>query len=234
MRKGFILIGLWLTVVLSAVATRTGKMTILGNVCDYDTVLYRTIAPGATLLQVRFDEIKSGTSTYDMFGHIIEIDMNNPYNKFTPKLSCNGYYEWTSVLTELQSEQRAGKKAVAAMSGYAFTESGGGGGTTKVAEVAGPMVSDGVIYHQDRGSSLQYYYGADRMAYIGYARLSGSVTVGGESWTIGQVNRFRDIADAYGEISLFCNGIEKSQMTSAKRSSGVDVKVRLLNSRKQV
>lgn len=233
MRKGFI-ICLLLMAALSAMAARTGRMSILGNVCEYDTVLYRTIAPGATLLQVRFDAIKDGAKTYDMLGHIIEIDMTNPYNKFTPKLSCNGYYEWTSVLMELQSEQRAGKKAVATMSGFAFTESGGGGGTTKVAEVAGPMVSDGVIYHQDRGSRIQYYYGADRMAYVGYAQLSGSVTVGSESWTIGQVNRFRDIADAYGEISLFCNGIEKSQMTSAKRSSGVDVKVRLQNSRKQV
>lgn len=56
-------------------AARTGRMSILGNVCKYDTVLYRTIAPGATLLQVRFDQIKGGAKTYDMLGHIIEIDM---------------------------------------------------------------------------------------------------------------------------------------------------------------
>ena len=109
MRKGFI-ICLLLMAALSAMAARTGRMSILGNVCEYDTVLYRTIAPGATLLQVRFDAIKDGAKTYDMLGHIIEIDMTNPYNKFTPKLSCNGYYEWTSVLMELQSEQRAARR----------------------------------------------------------------------------------------------------------------------------
>lgn len=234
MRKGFITICLLLTMVLSAVAARTGKMPILGNECKYDTVLYRTVAPGVTLLQARFDEIRSGSSTYDMLVHLLEIDMTNQYNKFSPKLSCNGYYEWTSILMELQSEQRAGKKAVAAISGYSFTESGSGSGTTKVAEVRGPLISDGVVYHQDRGSILQYYYGADRMAYVGYAQLSGSVTVGGESWTIGQVNRFRDKVDGYGEISLFCNGIEKSQVSSAHRASGADVKVKLLNSRKQI
>lgn len=59
MRKGFI-ICLLLMAALSAMAARTGRMSILGNVCEYDTVLYRTIAPGATLLQVRFDAIKMG------------------------------------------------------------------------------------------------------------------------------------------------------------------------------
>ena len=51
MRKGFI-ICLLLMAALSAMAARTGRMSILGNVCEYDTVLYRTIAPGATLLEV--------------------------------------------------------------------------------------------------------------------------------------------------------------------------------------
>lgn len=234
MKKTLLLSLCFLAVFLSANADRKGTMNIFGASCSYDTVSYRTIAPGSKLFQLKFDQIKNESSTYHMLAHVIEIDMTNPYNKFTTKLSSGGYYAWTCVLDELKHEKNAGKKAVAAMSGFAFTEIGSGSTTTKPAEVSGPMISDSVVYHQDRGFNVNYYYGADRKAYVGTTGLSGTVTVGSENWTIGQVNRFRDKVDAYGEISLFCNGIKKSQVSDANLYTGTEVKVRLLNNRKEV
>lgn len=234
MKKTLLLSLCFLAVFLSANADRKGTMNIFGASCSYDTVSYRTIAPGTKLFQLKFEQIKNGTYTYHMLAHVIEIDMTNPYNKFTAKMSKDGYYEWTNVLKELRHEKNAGKKAVAAMSGFAFTEIGSGSTTTKPAEVIGPMIGDGVVYHQDRSPNVNYYYGADRKAYVGTTKLSGTVAVGSENWKIGQVNRFRDKADVYGEISLFCNGIKKSQVSDANKASGTDVKVRLLNSSKQI
>lgn len=219
----------FLAVTMSICASRTGKMKILGEECSYDTVCYRTIAPGAKLLQLQFNEMNTGDYVYHMFAHIIEIDMTNPYNLFTPKLASKGYYSFTNVLSELTKEQQKGRKAVASMSGFAFTETGNTSPTRKVAEVSGSMISKGVIHHQDRGTAVHYYSGKDRKAYVGSTHISGSVKVNGESWVIGQVNRFRDLADSHGEISLFCNGIEESQVSRDKRNLGIDVKVKLLN-----
>lgn len=233
MKRKLLLFLCFLTVFLSASADRKGTMNILGASCSYDTLLHRHIAPGSTLTTLNFGSIKPGYITYRLRCHIITIDMTNQYNNLTTEISRRGYYTDTSVLTAYEHPQGNGKIA-ASISGFAFTESGNGDGTTRPYEVRGSMIGDGIVYHQDRGSNTHYYYGADRLAHITGTQFSGSVTVGSENWTIGQVNRFRDKADSYGELSLFCNGIGESKAADWSRSNGADVKVKLLNSSKKV
>lgn len=235
-KKTLFTFGLMLAFMASAIAGRTGKMSILGIECNYDTIGYRTIAPGATLLQLKFNNIPNGYYQDSLMAHIIEIDMTNEYNRFSTKLSKNKFYQWNTIRNELREEQKEGRKAVASITGFEFIEASNKPSPVRMeGEVTGSMISDGTVYYHNKSSDLTYYYNnEDRLAYVGNTHMYARIDTDNDTWPIAQVNRFRDLNGNNSDITLFCNGIKESRVSDANKASGKDVIVKILDGSKKI
>jgi len=229
MRRSYIictLAALWFAA-LSIHAQRTGKVTIGDGEAEYDTLLHRHIAPGATLTQFQFNKIKSGNFSYKMKVHLVTVDITNPYNSFSPYLAKDEFYNVSKQNTEIKNRKAAGMKPVVSMTGGGFVQSNGNLTYNTAYEVGGSLVQDGKILYENSSAKRTLY--VDNGVHIGIPKFNASVTHNGQSYAVGQVNHHRDHYDGAEMISLFCNGVPKSASSEAQKNKGVDVKVRIKN-----
>lgn len=216
---------------VSSFAQRTGKMMIQGSECEYDTLVHRHIAPGVTLTQYQFPKIPIAKQVYKMKAHLITVDMTNKYNSFTPYLSKGQHFAISTQKQEVKRQKELGLKPIATMTGGGFNQSNGDVTTATAYEVTGSLVTKGEVKYQNSGSRVNFYVDADRTMHVGSTKLSGSVTSNGKSFTIDQVNHHRDKADGSQLITLFCNGVPRSNAAPTKRDKGVDVRVKLVDAK---
>lgn len=229
MKKLLVLLLILLSVYSSVFSQRTGEMMIQGKLCSYDTLVHRHIAPGVTLTQFQFNKILVSSQVYKMKAHLIAIDMTNKYNSFTPYLSKDQYFAISTQKQEVKRRKDLGLKPIATMTGGGFIQSNGNLNTATAYEVSGSMVSNGQVKYQDGGSRVNFYVDASRTMHVGKTRLSAYVKCGEDTYTIGQVNHHRDKVDTSEHITLFCNGIPRSNASDTKKSIGIDVRVKLVD-----
>lgn len=207
-------------------------MSIRGTICSYDTLVCRTIAPGSKLTQLQFNKIQYNGSTYKMRAHIITIDLNNQYNSFSPYISKDTYFATNTQPKEISRRKSLGMKPIASMCGGGFVMPQGASSTNNSYEITGSLISDGEIKFETSGAATNYYMDRNKVSHVGTTKLEGYISANGKSFTIGQVNHYRDKVDKKQLITLFCNGMNKSRAVDA--STGTDVKVKLINSDKIV
>lgn len=206
-----------------AYSQRYGRVLVGGEQCEYDTVIHRHVAPGAMYTQYHFDRIRDGFYYSTMTVHVIEVDVTNPYNSFSPYISKDQYYVASKQTHDIRYRKEKGLKPVASMMGSAFVQTNGEGAYRKANEVVGKVVSDKEIIYEESWNSRTFYM--DDLAHIGNLVFKASVINGDNSCPITMVNHHRDHAGQ--NIALFCNGVPSSLSSSSTLSNGVDVRVRL-------
>jgi len=204
-------------------AQRKGKMMINGQECEYDTLQYRHVAPGATYMLTQFNAVKSGVITNKMRVHLIEVDLTNPYNNVSQYMAKDEYYSITKQIDEVKRLKQKGLKPVATLNGCGWTDAvRTDPPTTVLREMAGTMVSGNEVIYAVSQKELNWYIDALHNTQVGLTSFDGKVTNGsGESVIIGQVNHFRDHAAKEDKLALFCNGIPQTR--AVDETIGTDV-----------
>lgn len=203
---------------------RTGTMFVGDGMCEYDTLIHRHIAPGATYTQFQFTDFPANYFLRSMRIHLITVDVTNPYNSFAPYLAEDRYYNVNKQSQEVSYEKRKGLKPVASMTGGAFIQSNITTDVFSANEMEGSLVANGVIHYEGPRYAPRRFF-IDGLANIGDLLFNGQAVVNGNSFSVGQVNHYRDHVP--NAISLFCNGLGESKCSNGTSYDGVDVKVRV-------
>ena len=229
--RGILTILLLLCMHITGSAYNKGKMVIRGTECEYDTLVYRTIAPGAKLLQVQFNNIPIGRFEYKMKAHVVIIDHNNKYSSFSPYIARDEYFNLNTQRDQVNRRIAQGLKPVASITGGDFVMSNNTNPLYESYEIQNTLITDSEIKYAENGNNIRHYIDGNGLPHIGNTALNGKVTTAnGNTYTIGQVNHCRDRVDSKELISLFCNGIGSSRALDA--NTGIDVKVKLTNASK--
>lgn len=216
-----------LTLLYSITLHAQNTMVIHGYPCTYDTIVHRHIAPGSTYTAFQLENIKENSFTYKMKVHLISVDLSNPYNTLTPYLANGNYFSVNTQVQEVNRQKALGLKPVASVNGGLFVQGNSTSTTRNNYEIAGGLVTGGEVkYEQDKSSSV-FYITKDKMANIEDILLHAAVTANGTSRDVNQINHFRDIVPE--GISLFCNGMTKTQCSKEKEGMGKDVRLRILS-----
>src|SRR5699024_1298964 len=134
-----------------------------------------TIAPGATLRQVRWN-----TGQRNLTVDVLELDLNNPYVGLDVVLGKGKHTQHATV-----SEMTANTGAVAMVNGDFYN-------TLKQGAPFGPVVSEGKVQATPLLSEGMFAFGIDgnRNAHIEAMKFSGSVRAkNGRSFPIGGLNK---------------------------------------------
>lgn len=203
-------------------AQRSGRMTIQGRQCLYDTIAHRSIAPGATYTEFQFNSILIGGVKYKMRTHLITIDNTNPYNKVSTYLSKGEYFTATNQLKEVERQKALGLKPIASIEGAAFTQSNLVSKTKIAYEMNGSFVINNELKFGDNTNHLNYYIDAEKTTRMLTSHFEGKVISENGSYAISQLNHSR--AYAGNDLALFCNGITKSNAKT--ENTGIEVVIK--------
>lgn len=216
--KRFLLLALIaVSFVASAFADRTGTMKIRGVNCEYDTLIHRHVGPGVTFTQFQFNEMNiGGFIPYKMRIHLLTIDMTNPYNRLSPYMAEDKYYECATQEQEVRRQVRQGLKPFASVNGFDFLQSPPSSQEPyKYMESRYHLVNEGLIRYENNSTSIRYYTDASKKGHLDYLTMKAKVTSSkGASVEIGQINHFRDHARKNNKLALFCNGMDKAKDTN--------------------
>lgn len=206
-------------------------MSLQGVPCQYDTLIHRHIAPGATYTQFQFNNINLGTKfPYKMRVHLVTIDMTNQYNDVSTYLAKDTYYAINSQEQEVARQKSQGLKPVASVNGYGFAQSYEAGDTNGPYEVFGTFITNNAMKYADSDSQASYYTDENKRANVATLTMNACVkTSSGTSAQIGQINHYRDHARNANQLALFCNGMEKAHDTQPEQ--GVEVLFDVINSK---
>lgn len=207
----------------SVFARRSGVMNIAGTPNEYDTLVYRKVAPGTTYTQLQFYNLKfagGGSFNYKMRVHLFTIDMTNPYQSFKPCLNTESYFKANNQLQILDREKRAGRKAVASSAGFMFRQTASKNGEFKSNELYGKYLIDKQVCYSNFGYDPNYYIDEAGIAHLGHVKMQVSAVLPTANIAIAQVNHCRSVADTLQCASLFCNGMTSWALDN---STGVDV-----------
>lgn len=204
-----------------------GSVVIQGSPCQLDTVCHRHIAPGATYTAFQIDNIQSGFFTYKMRAHVIAIDLGNPYNTLSPYISGDKYYSIATQVQEVKRQKGLGLKPVASINGGLFAQGNSASVLNKNYEIVGGLVSSGEVKYESHKDASVYYISSDRVAHVENILLQATVSKGATSATVAQVNHYRNVLPT--GITLFCNGMTKSQCSTESSAKGKDIKLKLLS-----
>lgn len=223
--KRFLLFAYILTfIVASAMAERIGTMRINRVECKYDTLVHRHVGPGVTYTQFQFKEMKITSGIpYKMRVHLFTIDMTNQYNRVSPYMSMDTYYESATQEQEVRRHRRLGMKPFATVNGCAFVQSPPGPGEPHgYMETINHLVTDGLIRYEAEGSSTRYYTDDFKKGNVSNLAMKATVTSSrGATAEIGQINHYRDFVRNKNKLALFCNDMSSAKDT--RPEDGVEV-----------
>lgn len=224
MKRFLLLAFLAVSGVTSTMAEGTGTMKIQGVNCEYSTLIHRTVGPGVTYTQYQFEDMRIGDYIpYKMRTHLLTIDMTNSYNRLSPYIADDRYYECTKLDEELKRQKDEGMKPFAAVNGIGFVQSRPSKGEAcEYMESMYHLVNQGHIYYENNSPSIRYYDDAARKGHVDQLTMKAKVTSSkGASAEIGQINHFRDLVRNTNKLALFCNGMDIAKDT--RPSDGVEV-----------
>lgn len=209
---------------MTASAERIGAMMIRGVECQYDTLIHRHVGPGVTYTQFQFDNMPLGGSIpYRMRTHLFTIDMTNPYNRLSPYMAEDTYYECATQEQEVVRQKKEGLKPFASVNGFDFVQS-----PPSISEPYSYMesryhlVNEGLIRYENNTTSMRYYTDASKKGHVDYLTMKAKVTSSkGASAEIGQINHHRDMARKSNTLALFCNNMDKAKDTNP--DDGIEV-----------
>lgn len=198
-------------------------MLIAGQECEYDTLVHRKIGPGATYTQFQFNSLNYQGGIYKMRGHVIQIDMTNPYNDVKTYLSKDEYYKVNTQAQQVKIEKQKGLKPLASVNyPNSRTQSNGVTSVRKAYEVMNTYVIGSEIKYQGLGSHYNYFMDSNKCSHFGNVTFVGNIVANNTSILLGQVNHCRDLTtSAQKYATLFCNGMNIS--FAADNTIGVDV-----------
>lgn len=217
MKKIFLLAFIAVSFITSAVAERIGTMKIRGVDCQYDTLIYRHVGPGVTYTLFQFNNMKIGGSIpYKMRTHLLTIDMSNPYNRLSPYMSGDIYYEYATQEQEVSRQKRQGLKPVASVNGIDFVQvMPAYGEPYQYMETRYNLVTEGLIRYEDDVNRVRYYTDASNRGNLAGLTMKAKVTsANGASAMIGQINHNRDFVRDKNRLALFCNNMLTAKDTN--------------------
>lgn len=213
---------------LSAAMLQAQNIMVLeGSTCTYDTLVHRSIAPGATYTMFQFHDIKSGNFTNKMRVHVIRIDMQNEYNSLTPYLSNNKYFSINTQAQEVKKQKAQGLKPVASINAGWFMQGNSTSTTSNNYEMEGGVITRGEVKYETSKATTVLYISPDKVPHMDNIRMNATVGKDGATTKLHQINHFRDIHP--DGLSLFCNGMTKSQCSTDKAYLGREVRLKLLS-----
>lgn len=212
------------SVVATALAERIGTMKIRGVMCQYDTLIHRTVGPGVTYTQFQFDNMKIGGSIpYKMRTHLLVIDMTNKNNRVSPYMSKGKYYEIATQEQEYRRQKNLGLKPIATVNCMGFVQSPPlKSEPYTYMETLYNQVTDGLVRYESDVKRERYYTDDNRKGNLGALTMKATVTSSkGATAAIGQINHYRDHVRKTNKLALFCNGMDKAKDTNP--NDGVEV-----------